>query len=228
MILKASTTPRTQRRALDTGADAILVSNHGGRQLDGAPSTIRALPAILRAVGPDFPLYLDSGIQSGQEALKAIATGANGVFIGRAYTYGPGAMDQKVRRDDAGQPVSRDGYHHGALRRQRLKDFGPGCLWSGRFQLRHRLTDRKAYATYWRWSRPEGSCFNRRMLQAGSGVVTALHHVPTGTVWSPGEIAKRQAEIAVMTDGAPSGLKWEVVESLPVSEAINIQYRRLA
>jgi mannonate dehydratase len=76
----------------------------------------------------------------------------------------------------------------------------------------------------WRWFGPKDLVSIDDMLQAGvRGVVTALHHVPTGTVWSPGEIAKRQAEIAVMSDGAPSGLKWEVVESLPVSEAIKIQ-----
>lgn len=76
----------------------------------------------------------------------------------------------------------------------------------------------------WRWFGPKDRVSIDDMLQAGvQGVVTALHHVPTGTVWSPQEIARRQAELSVMTDGAPSGLKWEVVESLPVSEAIKTQ-----
>ncbi len=76
----------------------------------------------------------------------------------------------------------------------------------------------------WRWFGPKDLVSIDDMLQAGvEGVVTALHHVPTGAVWSPAEIAKRQAELAVMKDGAPSGLKWEVVESLPVSEDIKRQ-----
>lgn len=76
----------------------------------------------------------------------------------------------------------------------------------------------------WRWFGPKDRVSIDDMMQAGvQGVVTALHHVPTGVVWTPAEIARRQAEIAVMADGAPSGLKWEVVESLPVSEAIKTQ-----
>lgn len=76
----------------------------------------------------------------------------------------------------------------------------------------------------WRWFGPKDRVSIDDMMQAGvQGVVTALHHVPTGTVWTPAEIARRQAEIAAMADGAPSGLKWEVVESLPVSEAIKTQ-----
>lgn len=76
----------------------------------------------------------------------------------------------------------------------------------------------------WRWFGPKDLVSIDDMLQAGvEGVVTALHHVPTGTVWTPEEIALRQAQLAVMRDGAPSGLKWEVVESLPVSEDIKRQ-----
>ncbi len=76
----------------------------------------------------------------------------------------------------------------------------------------------------WRWFGPKDRVSIDDMMQAGvQGVVTALHHVPTGTVWTPAEIARRQAEIAAMADGAPSGLRWEVVESLPVSEAIKTQ-----
>lgn len=76
----------------------------------------------------------------------------------------------------------------------------------------------------WRWFGPKDLVSIDDMLQAGvEGVVTALHHVPTGTVWAPEEIALRQAQLAVMRDGAPSGLKWEVVESLPVSEDIKRQ-----
>ncbi|WP_028713905.1 MULTISPECIES: alpha-hydroxy acid oxidase [unclassified Paracoccus (in: a-proteobacteria)] len=129
VILKGINDPEDARRALDTGCDAILVSNHGGRQLDGAPSTIRTLPAIRRAVGTDFPLYLDGGIQSGQEALKAIASGANGVFVGRAFTYGLGAMGQRgveaalaILRREMDITMALCGVND-------IKDFGPGCLW---------------------------------------------------------------------------------------------------
>ncbi|GGF66348.1 mannonate dehydratase [Paracoccus acridae] len=76
----------------------------------------------------------------------------------------------------------------------------------------------------WRWFGPNDRVSIDDMLQAGvQGVVTALHHVPTGTVWTPEEIARRQSQLAAMRDGTPSGLEWEVVESLPVSEAIKTQ-----
>ncbi len=76
----------------------------------------------------------------------------------------------------------------------------------------------------WRWFGPRDLVSIDDICQAGAeGVVSALHHIPSGAVWSPDEIAKRQAEIATMKDGAPSGLKWDVVESLPVSEAIKKQ-----
>lgn len=76
----------------------------------------------------------------------------------------------------------------------------------------------------WRWFGPRDTVSIDDMMQAGvEGVVSALHHMPTGTVWVPGEIAARQAQIATMADGAPSGLRWEVVESLPVSEDIKKQ-----
>ena len=80
--------------ALKVGADAIIVSNHGGRQLDGALSSIRALPSILDAVGDQIEVHMDSGIRSGQDVLKAMAMGAKGTYIGRAFIYGLGAMGQ--------------------------------------------------------------------------------------------------------------------------------------
>ena len=76
----------------------------------------------------------------------------------------------------------------------------------------------------WRWFGPQDRVSIDDMLQAGvRGVVSALHHIPTGETWLPDEIARRQAQIAAMRDGTPSGLAWEVVESLPVSEAIKTQ-----
>ncbi|TNF21116.1 MAG: alpha-hydroxy-acid oxidizing protein [Rhodobacteraceae bacterium] len=94
VILKGILDAEDAKMALQVGADAIIVSNHGGRQLDGALSSIRALPAILDAVGDRIEVHLDSGIRSGQDVLKAVALGAKGVFIGRAYIYGLGAMGQ--------------------------------------------------------------------------------------------------------------------------------------
>lgn len=94
VILKGILDAEDARAALQVGADAIVVSNHGGRQLDGAISSIRALPAILDAVGDDVEVHLDSGIRSGQDVLKAIAMGAKGTYIGRAFVYGLGAMGQ--------------------------------------------------------------------------------------------------------------------------------------
>jgi L-lactate dehydrogenase (cytochrome) len=94
VILKGILDPEDARMAMSVGADAIVVSNHGGRQLDGAISSIRALPAILDTVGDQVEVHLDSGIRSGQDVLKALAMGASGTYIGRAFVYGLGAMGQ--------------------------------------------------------------------------------------------------------------------------------------
>ncbi len=92
LVLKGILDAEDARLAADSGADALVVSNHGGRQLDGAPSTISALPAIVEAVGERIEVWLDSGIRSGQDVLKAIALGARGTMIGRPYLYGLGAL----------------------------------------------------------------------------------------------------------------------------------------
>ena len=94
LILKGINDPDDARRAADFGADAIVVSNHGGRQLDGAVSSIRMLPEIVAAVGDRTEIHLDSGIRSGQDVLKALAMGAHGTMIGRAFIYGLGAMGE--------------------------------------------------------------------------------------------------------------------------------------
>jgi L-lactate dehydrogenase (cytochrome) len=94
LIIKGIIDPRDAKEALNVGADAIIVSNHGGRQLDGALSSIRALPAIMDAVGDKIEVHLDSGIRSGQDILKAVALGAKGTYIGRAFVYGLGAMGE--------------------------------------------------------------------------------------------------------------------------------------
>lgn len=94
VILKGVLDPEDAKMAVKAGADAIVVSNHGGRQLDGALSSIRMLPAIMDAVGADVEVHLDSGIRSGQDVLKALAMGATGTYIGRSFVYGLGAMGQ--------------------------------------------------------------------------------------------------------------------------------------
>ena len=94
LILKGIMDAEDARLAADSGADALVVSNHGGRQLDGAPSSIAALPAIADAVGQDIEVWMDGGIRSGQDVLKAVALGARGTMIGRAFLYGLGAMGE--------------------------------------------------------------------------------------------------------------------------------------
>ncbi|MDR2127526.1 MAG: alpha-hydroxy-acid oxidizing protein [Burkholderiaceae bacterium] len=94
LILKGIMEPEDARLAAQTGADALIVSNHGGRQLDGAPSSIEALPAIADAVGHDIEVHLDGGIRSGQDVLKAWAMGARGTYIGRAFLWGLGAAGE--------------------------------------------------------------------------------------------------------------------------------------
>jgi L-lactate dehydrogenase (cytochrome) len=94
VILKGIMDVEDAKKAVELGADAIVVSNHGGRQLDSTISSIKALPEILEAVGDKIEVHLDSGIRSGQDVLKAIAMGAKGVMIGRAFVYGLGAMGE--------------------------------------------------------------------------------------------------------------------------------------
>jgi L-lactate dehydrogenase (cytochrome) len=94
VILKGVMDAEDARNALSVGADAIVVSNHGGRQLDGALSSIRALPSIVDAVGDKIEVHMDSGIRSGQDVLKALSLGAKGTYIGRAFVNGLGAMGE--------------------------------------------------------------------------------------------------------------------------------------
>jgi L-lactate dehydrogenase (cytochrome) len=94
VIIKGILDAEDARAAVNVGADAIVVSNHGGRQLDGALSAIKALPAIVDAVGDKAEIWMDSGIRSGQDVLRAIALGAQGTLIGRAFLYGLGANGQ--------------------------------------------------------------------------------------------------------------------------------------
>jgi L-lactate dehydrogenase (cytochrome) len=99
LILKGILDPEDAKMAAKTGADAIIVSNHGGRQLDGARSSISALPEIIEAVGKDIEVHFDGGIRSGQDVLKAICLGAKSTYIGRAYIYGLGANGEAGVRE---------------------------------------------------------------------------------------------------------------------------------
>jgi L-lactate dehydrogenase (cytochrome) len=94
LILKGIMCAEDARLAVESGADALIVSNHGGRQLDGAPSTIAVLPEIVDAVGEEIEVWMDGGIRSGQDVFKALAMGARGTMIGRAFLYGLGALGQ--------------------------------------------------------------------------------------------------------------------------------------
>lgn len=95
LIIKGVLDEEDARAAADTGADAVIVSNHGGRQLDGAPSSISMLPKIVDAVGDRIEVHVDGGIRSGQDVLKAVALGARGTYIGRPFLYGLGAMGKE-------------------------------------------------------------------------------------------------------------------------------------
>jgi L-lactate dehydrogenase (cytochrome) len=95
LIIKGIMDPLDARLAADSGADALIVSNHGGRQLDGAQSSIAALPAIVEAVGKEIEVHMDGGVRSGQDVIRALALGAKGVYIGRPFLYGLGAMGEE-------------------------------------------------------------------------------------------------------------------------------------
>jgi L-lactate dehydrogenase (cytochrome) len=94
IVIKGLLDPEDARTAVSIGADGIVVSNHGGRQLDGTTSSIAALPAIVDAVGPEMPVLLDGGVRSGGDVLKAVALGARACLIGRAWVYALGAAGE--------------------------------------------------------------------------------------------------------------------------------------
>jgi L-lactate dehydrogenase (cytochrome) len=91
IVIKGVHTADEARRAVDAGADGLVVSNHGGRQLDGVPATLRILPEVVAAVGTRTEVLLDGGIRRGSDIVKALALGARAVLVGRAYVYGLGA-----------------------------------------------------------------------------------------------------------------------------------------
>ena len=111
LVLKGVLDVEDAKTAASAGVDGIVVSNHGGRQLDGAHSTIRVLPEIANAVGDRIELLFDGGIRSGQDVLKALARGAHGCMIGRAYLYGLAANGEAAcaRRSTSSAPSSEGG-----------------------------------------------------------------------------------------------------------------------
>ncbi len=128
LIVKGVLHPDDARRIQGAGADAIYVSNHGGRQLDAAPSAIGRLRAIRAAVGPDFPLIFDSGVRSGEDVVKALACGANFVMLGRAALYAIGAGGERALE------ALIDGFAEGVstclaqVGRDRPQDVAAACL----------------------------------------------------------------------------------------------------
>ena len=118
LILKGILDVDDAKTAVKLDADAIVVSNHGGRQLDGAPSSISALPAIAQAVGSDTEVLFDGGIRTGSDIMRALALGARACLIGRAYIYGLGAGGQGRRRQGDRYPREGTQRHHGADRHQ--------------------------------------------------------------------------------------------------------------
>ena len=99
ILLKGVLDPDDARAAVEHGVDGVIVSNHGGRQVDGAIASLDALPAIVGAVGGEIPILLDSGIRGGADAFKALALGARAVLIGRPYAYGLGIAGERGARE---------------------------------------------------------------------------------------------------------------------------------
>jgi lactate 2-monooxygenase len=99
ILLKGVLNPDDARAAIEHGVDGVIVSNHGGRQVDGAIASLDALPAIVSAVGREIPILLDSGIRGGADAFKALALGASAVLIGRPYAYGLGIAGEQGARE---------------------------------------------------------------------------------------------------------------------------------
>lgn len=128
VILKGILDAEDAKKAADLGADAIVVSNHGGRQLDGASSSIRMLSHIVDTVGDRTEVWFDSGIRSGQDVLKAIALGAKGTMIGRAYTYGLGARGEQGVTDALNVIYKELDTTMGLCGRTRLADVDPSIL----------------------------------------------------------------------------------------------------
>jgi len=131
LIVKGILDSEDARQAVEAGADAVVVSNHGGRQLDGAPSSIAALPSVVDAIGDRCEVWLDSGVRSGQDVVKALALGARATMIGKAFLYGLGAMGERgvttaleLIRKELDVSMALTGTRD-------VHDIGPRVLWRG-------------------------------------------------------------------------------------------------
>jgi L-lactate dehydrogenase (cytochrome) len=128
LILKGILDVEDARVAAGTGADAVVVSNHGGRQLDGAPSSISKLSAIVDAVGDRIEVHFDGGIRSGQDVFRALALGAHAAHIGRAYVYGLGAMGEEGVTTALSIIASELGVTMALCGERQIADIGPHNL----------------------------------------------------------------------------------------------------
>jgi isopentenyl diphosphate isomerase/L-lactate dehydrogenase-like FMN-dependent dehydrogenase len=136
LIIKGILDVEDAKTAVKLGADAVVVSNHGGRQLDGAPSSISALPAIAQAVGSDTEVMFDGGIRTGADVLRALALGARACMIGRAFVYGLGARGKEAspRRSTSLRRSSASRWRSPAPRASPIS--AHKCWWTARRQSR--------------------------------------------------------------------------------------------
>jgi len=130
LIIKGVLDPEDARAAVDAGADAVVVSNHGGRQLDAAPAAISVLPQVVEAIGERCEVWFDSGVRSGQDVLRALALGARATLIGKAYLYGLGAQGQagvtralELIRNELDVSMALTGTRS-------VREIGPQVLWN--------------------------------------------------------------------------------------------------
>jgi isopentenyl diphosphate isomerase/L-lactate dehydrogenase-like FMN-dependent dehydrogenase len=127
-LVKGVLHPDDARRAVEVGASGVVVSNHGGRQVDGAIASLDALPAVRAAVGPDLPIVLDSGVRTGSDVVKAIALGADAVAIGRPYVYGLALAGRDGVRDVLSNIIAELDLTMGLSGVGSLAEIGPGLL----------------------------------------------------------------------------------------------------
>ncbi len=129
LVVKGMLDPRDDAvRAREAGADGIIVSNHGGRQLDGAVAPLRVLPDIVRGLGPDYPVMIDSGVRRGSDVLKALALGAKFVFVGRPFNYAGAVAGEAGIAHAIGILASEIARNMALLGASRLEEVGPHCL----------------------------------------------------------------------------------------------------
>ncbi len=128
IVLKGLLHPNDARKAVDHGADAVVVSNHGGRQMDGGLAALDALPGVVEAVQGNLPVLFDSGIRGGADVFKAVALGARAVLLGRPYAFGLGVGGEQGVRDVVHNLLAELDLTLGLAGSRSFEDVGPGCL----------------------------------------------------------------------------------------------------